>query len=274
MKDWLKNSFRFFVVAVGIIVLTSFSIDATDTLNGSQTALSIFSNKVFEDKCAEDAVKMRVGESDVCIDIYEASAGLDCPYLLPKSVQDTALNIANSKCVPVSQAGNIPWTSVAKSQAEQLCAKQGKRLLSAEEWFEASLGTPDSLSNCNLSGKIEVTGSYNECRGGSGVYDMVGNVWEFINVTSSDGLYKNRTLPEDGYVVSVDASGIAVETATTTNAIYNDDYFWSKESSQFNLMRGGFYGSNTDGGIYSTYAQTDVNFASSAIGFRCAKTLQ
>lgn len=274
MTNWLKSSARFFIVAIGIILLTSFTIDATDTLKGSQTALSILSSKLTESKCPSNTVMIESDKGKVCVDIYEASAGSNCAFSSPKSVLDTTLNIANAKCLPVSEAGKTPWTFVAKSQAEQICAKEGKRLLSAEEWFIASLGTPDSVQNCNLSGSINDSGNYPDCKSGSGIYDMVGNVWEYIDVDINDGLFMNRALPEDGYVVQIDDSGIAVETGVEPNVVYNSDYFWSKGGVQFNLMRGGYYGSQSDGGIYSTYAQADTNFASAAIGFRCAMTLQ
>ena len=35
---WVKHTVRFVVVTVGIVLLTSFTIDATDALRGSQTA--------------------------------------------------------------------------------------------------------------------------------------------------------------------------------------------------------------------------------------------
>ena len=128
----------------------------------------------------------------------------------------------------VSSPGVIPWTFVAKPQAEQLCAKSQKRLPTASEWYQGSLGTPDNNSICNLAGDLALSGSFSECHSGAGVYDMIGNVWELIDVSVNDGVYSERLLPGEGYVDLVDEAGIAVETSDEPNDIYNQDYFWSR----------------------------------------------
>lgn len=273
MKRWLKNGSRFIFVTLGIVLLTSFSIDATDTLRGSQTALGIFTEKMTASKCPSGMVMVQGTDYQFCIDEYEASPSADCIITEPKSVADTAHNIADSRCELLTEPNKKPWTYVAQPQAEQLCAKAGKSLPTAAEWYEAALGTPDNTKNCNLNGLLLLTGSRLDCLSGVGAYDMVGNVWELIKAEVFDGNYDNRKLPVEGYVESVDNAGVALETAEDPNDIYNKDYYWSKDSGRYAIIRGGYYGSGFDGGIYAVHAQTDKNFASAAIGFRCVKRM-
>ncbi len=270
MKKILLNSLRFSLVTLGIVLLTSFTIDATDTLRGSQTALGIFATNMGMSECPPGMKLVEYATGSFCIDVYEASPSQDCLIEEPASTVDTAHNISHKDCVPVSESEATPWTFVARPQAAELCAKAGKRLPSAEEWFLSAIGTADS-SVCNVSGQLARTGAYAECTSGVGVFDMVGNVWEHTSEIVENGIYQERTLPKEGYVALADSAGIALETASEPNPIYHDDYFWSQATGYFTLIRGGFYGSRRDGGIYAAHAQTDQNFASAAIGFRCVK---
>ena len=271
----LVGVLRFTVITVGVVVLTSFSIDATDTLRGSQTALSLFAKKASQTGCPEGMTEVAASsEQRFCIDTYEASPDDACIIKEPKSVIDTTHNSADASCMPVSIEGGLPWTFVAQPQAVQLCAKAGKRLPTPGEWFEASLGTPDNLVDCNLAGKIGLTGFLPECRSGSGVFDMIGNVWEFVDGEAVGGVLAGKKVPGQGYVAVADTTGLASETALTPNPVYNNDYFWSEAEGNFVLMRGGFYGSKEDGGIYAVHARTEHTFASAAVGFRCVKDLE
>ncbi len=270
MNKKLLQVMRFTFVTVGIIMLTSFTIDATDTLRGSQTALSIFAKNMNQSKCDAGMVAVNHTDGSFCIDTYEVSPSEDCIVALPASTVDTAHNIAHPKCVPVSVPSKTPWTFVARPQAVELCAKAGKRLPTAAEWFLAVLGTSDAQT-CNLRGGLATSGSYEQCVSGSGAFDMVGNVWEYTSETVTDATFQGRPLPSEGYVALADPSGVALETALEPNAIYNSDYFWAAPLGYYTVIRGGFYGSGADGGVYATHAQTDQNFASAAIGFRCVK---
>lgn len=270
MKKILKSSLQFVTVTLGIIFLTSFSIDATDTLRGSQTALGIFAKNLTGTTCPSGMVMVDTASGGFCIDAYEVSPGVDCIIKNPGSTVDTANNISQKDCLPSSVSDALPWTAVARPQAAELCAKAGKRLPSAEEWFLAALGTTDGPL-CNIDGSLQETGSFEECVSGSGAFDMIGNVWEHTQETIEDGMYQGRMLPSEGYVSMVDAGGVALETAVDPSVLYHDDYFWAKDKGYFTLIRGGFYGSGTDGGVYTAHAQTDQNFASAAIGFRCVK---
>ena len=270
MHNKITQGLRFLFVTLGIVLLTSFTIDATDTLRGSQTALGILAENVSQPTCAEGMVLVKHADGSFCIDQFEVSVGEECIIALPASTVDTTHNISQKNCVPVSKPESMPWTFVARPQAAELCAKAGKRLPTSEEWFLGALGTTDT-NLCNTNGKLAQTGKHAQCVSGVGAFDMIGNVWEHTNETVTEGVYQDRSLPEAGYVSLVDNSGVALETVSEPNALYHDDYFWSQTSGYFTIIRGGFYGSKLDGGLYAVHAQTDPNFASAAIGFRCVK---
>ena len=253
MRGRLIQALRFLAVGVGIVVLTSFSIDAADTISGSQTALSIFAKKITEATCPTGMVGYQIGERKLCIDIYEASVSKECQVV---SVADTK-----------------PWTFVAAPQAKALCAKAGKRLPTPEEWYQAALGTPDGIGVCNIDGKLEVAGLFKDCKSGVGAFDMVGNAWEWVDGEITDSTYLGRSLPTEGYVSEVDESGVALKTQKTPEVVFNEDYFWTTSFGRFMMMRGGFYGSRSDGGVYAVHTKTEPTFASGAVGFRCVKDL-
>ena len=105
------------------------------------------------------------------------------------------------------------------------------------------------------------------------MHDAIGNVWEWLDANVSDGQYQERKLPPEGYVTNADSDGVALTTATTSSPGFNDDYFWAKTPGQFTMMRGGFYGSGSDAGLFAVHAETEASFAGAAVGFRCGYDL-
>lgn len=255
-------------------MLTSFGVEAVDSIRipGAQTALGILASKITADRCPSEMVELRFGDAVLCVDKYEATPSSDCPLLQPKSNIDTALNISSSDCVPESKNEAWPWTFVAMPQARELCAKAGKRLPTPEEWFAFALGTPDS-SDCNIEGNLAKTGSLGSCYSGVGAYDMVGNVWEWVEADISKGKLSDSFLPSEGYVKDVDKSGVATLTAGSPEIVFNNDYFWLDENVEAKMMRGGFYGSGIKGGVYAVHAKNEASFAGQATGFRCVKNI-
>lgn len=264
---------RLLLIVVGSVLLTSFTIDATDTFRTSQTALGLLASKVTAVSCPTGMVEVFGLERRLCVDVYEAGVGESCVIASPKSAQETAANAADADCEPVSVAEEVPWTFVAQSQAAVLCAKAQKRLPSAKEWYIAALGTADGVETCNLAGQLADTGAWPGCRSGAGAFDMVGNVWELVEGRVEDSNFLGKTIPLEGYVAGVDEAGVAYQTEGEPNVVFNGDYFWSSNYGQFVLMRGGFYGSRNDGGVYAIHAKTEPTFASGAVGFRCVKDL-
>lgn len=269
---WVWRSARWLFVSVGIVVLTSFSIDATDALRGSQSALSIFARQAVEGGCPAGMTAFDLADGVLCVDTYENSVGESCPDGRPQTELATKNNVDAAGCKAVSKPDATPWTYVSYHQAKTLCAKRETRLPTPTEWYEAGLGTPDT-EGCNLNGSLAPTGSHAACVSARGAYDMVGNVWEWVDGEVVAGVYASRAVPGEGYVAEVDTAGIPVLTDSSPSTLYNDDYFWSDAVGTYALMRGGFYGSRSDGGLYAVHAKTAPSFASAATGFRCVLRL-
>lgn len=269
MGKVIKNSLRFLLVTVGIVVLTSLGIDATDALRGSNSALSSLVQNSIKATCPEGMAEVSLGERHFCIDQYEVSPYTDCPMQIPNSALDTKLNLGSEDCWAESVPKQLPWVQVTFHQAKELCAAREMRLPTSLEWYEAALGTPDTDA-CNIgNGSLQVAGSGVACVSARGVYDMIGNVWEWVDEEISEGIYNARPVPQQGYVTEADMTGIAAATSDTPNDLYNNDYFWSDQVGNYTLLRGGFYGSGEDAGIYSAHLKTSPSFSSGAIGFRC-----
>lgn len=270
---------RWLLVTVGVIVLTSITVDATLSPSGiSQSALGILASRaVPEEQCPEGMVLVASSEQKLCVDIFEASPGNDCPTIPVQNALDTRANIAAGACSASSASGMLPWGFATFHQAKELCAKAGKRLPTSEEWYAFSLGTPDEKGNatCNIKSETLRAGKEEDvCVNSYGVHDAIGNAWEWTDATVVNGLYKDTALPESGYVVSADQHGLATLTQNdAANPDFRSDYFWSEKEGEFGILRGGFYGSGSDAGLYSVHAKTPLSFASGAIGFRCVLTL-
>jgi len=106
--------------------------------------------------------------------------------------------------VPLALAGVEPTTLVTWYQAVAVCANAGKHLCTWDEWAEACAeGTgrtypwgeePDGDSRCALAhadgstswGGLVPAGSLAGCRSEAGVYDQVGNAWEWVDLGEFD----------------------------------------------------------------------------------------
>lgn len=87
----------------------------------------------------------------------------------------------------VSILGVTPSHFVTWPQAQQAATNSGKRLLTNTEWQAAAAGTPDpgtdnGTTDCNISaaGAVVDTGSRSNCVSRFGVFDMVGNLFEWV----------------------------------------------------------------------------------------------
>ncbi len=279
----IQSLTRTVAVSVCSVILTTLAVNATDSINvpaGSMLA-GVFgaSTSVDTGPCPKDMRLVKQALVPFCVDAYEAAAGDSCPYETPRSVDETNKNLSGASCAPVSKAGTTPWRFVDVVQAQAACSRAGKRLLTADEWYKASLGTPDTSSEftgeqCNvarnLADGVAPTGSAARCVSDAGAYDMVGNVWEWVDGAVRDGVFEGRSLPRSGYVQGADTSGIAYETASGAQAAFGRDRFWSDSIGTMGLMRGGYFDSEGDAGVFSIYAASPPTFAGEAVGFRCA----
>jgi hypothetical protein len=87
------------LIIIFIIFLGTVAVKAFDKKIGN---LSI-SEKAGQ--CPSDMVLITAGEKNFCLDKYEASASHNCPYADPLNQSDTRINLNDSKCLTLSQAG-------------------------------------------------------------------------------------------------------------------------------------------------------------------------
>jgi sulfatase modifying factor 1 len=177
-------------------------------------------------------------ERAFCIDRWEASlveAAPDgerpfSPYETPEGKAVKA----------ISRPGVVPQGYVSRDQAERACRAAGKRLCREEEWLDACRGTPphrypygDARADgaCNDRGASPLrllygdssdpyhagpmndprlnqqpntlarTGQYARCTNGDGVFDMVGNLHEWVaspHATFRGGFYQDTRLNGEG----------------------------------------------------------------------------
>lgn len=277
-----ERSSRFFkgglVVALAAILAVGI-VRATDIIPNAASLIAGVGGSGAVSQCPRDMVYVPSSGGGFCVDRYEASPGEACPNRTIENEFDTEENIRAGKCGPVSESGLDPWVNVPLHQASLLCARAGKRLPSNGEWYRAALGTPDDTDPgspaCAIlrtgASRADKTGSGQDCVSSFGAYDMVGNVWEWVDVTTTDGRYKDRTLPLEGSILSADEDGVPVETGTEASRSFGNDHFFSDHSGVRGMMRGGFWGMNERAGIWTVSNTIAPNFVGVAVGFRCVK---
>lgn len=264
---WLKVG----AVIFGALVITALGIDAADTLSGSRATL--LGQVISHDQngsCPSGMVPVPMATTYKCIDAYEVSSADGCPNQNPGNELETKANIDDQNCKASSKENADAWRNITREQALTACMRAGKRLPQSEEWYLATVGTPDNPSSCNTdSGGVQKTGSNASCVSAVGAYDTIGNLWEWTSDDVIGGMYKGRALPQEGYVAQVDATGVAVLTSADPSELFYKDYLWSAPDGAFGVLRGGFYGSKSDAGVYAVHAKTAPTTSGAAIGFRC-----
>ncbi len=260
------------LVVFGAITISALGIQAADTLQGLQTNLSGMAGNS-TGPCSNGEKYMLFGDRALCVDIYEASAGPACPHSIPGSQFDTQQNFNETSCISQSEAGTIPWRYISLTQAQQMCARSSKRLPSSDEWYKVASGLADQASCVTSSASGPQPAGTVGCVTPSGIHDIVGNVWEWVDAQVVDGTYASRPLPGSGYVALVDQHGIVIETAAEANAEFNEDYAWTRSDGIYGVIRGGFYGSESDAGIFSQNLATALDTKTAGIGFRCVRDI-
>ncbi len=266
---WWKTT----LVIFGAVIITALGIDAADTFTGSDgTLLSQVIGSKAEGKCPSGMSVVLNTESITCVDTYEVSTGKNCPVKDPDNPLSSNRNIETAGCLPDSKADAYPWRFVTRDQAMQMCARAGKRLPTSNEWYLLSLGMASVEDSCNVSSRaVLATGALPNCVSPHGAFDLVGNVWEWVSDDIIDGTYEERKLPEEGYVAQVDGGGMATMSSKEPQPLFGNDYFWVAHSGAYGIIRGGYYDSGKDAGIYTAHADTPPSSSGIGIGFRCVK---
>ncbi len=256
------------LVVFGAVLVSTLGIFASDSLRGIDRDLVGLAGKA-TGACMEGMVALQEGDRLLCVDIFEASPSSKCPHANPSNLIETEKNATSPECFASSREKAFPWSFVSLPQAQRLCAGAGKRLPSSDEWYRFALGTLPETCVIDDTEK-QLTGTP-ECIAPSGVHDAIGNVWEWVDESVNGNTFRERALPPEGYVTSVDASGVAITSETNPNALYGEDYMWSKGEGVFGMIRGGFFGSSKDAGLYAVNASVQTSFGSQGVGFRCVE---
>lgn len=271
MKLFLQKWRKGFLIGVGALLLSTLGLQASDQWQGIEGRLSgavATSGGI----CGPFAVHIPYGDHAVCMDIYEASPGEECVYSETESELQTQSNLAKAACVPRSVPEVLPWRFVNYTQAVQLCARAGKRLPKNEEWYKVAIGLSE-VTGCFIDKtKSAVTGA-GSCVTPTGVHNIVGNVWEWVDETITDGHYAGRALPDSGYITLVDAAGVVLHTSSTADINFGNDYAWVQKEGVRGILRGGFYGSGNDGGVFTQNMAAELNFVAAGVGFRCVRDI-
>lgn len=263
------KQFKIFLILGATILLSTLAIDASDTLSGNSGTLLAQLTGYQAALCPVGMTHVPAATTFTCVDTYEAAPGKNCPLTDIENQFSTEVNIGNAKCEPESVAGEVPWSQLSREQAALLCTRAGKRLPTASEWYQFAIGTQTDV--CNVRSEQAVAGTAESlCRSAAGVVNAVGNVWEWVADDIIDGVYQGRKIPATGYITQVDAGGVATVTVQDKPTVM-EGYLWSGQTGAFGVIRGGFYGSKTDAGVYTLHAETIPTFVGAAVGFRCVQ---
>lgn len=248
------------------------------------------------DGCPDDMA--RVG--DVCVDKYESSfncttyttqatassggaintIGAETSTYLWLTKSSATMSSDPAVCKSLSQNNSVPYTTITQYDSKQSCKLAGKRLINNQEWQDAAMGTPDDDTKCNiLSGNsgggtfipsatwyneggndATYTGTAGDCVSKYGVYDMIGNVWEWTD----------------------DLADAVINTDYPNTATYGDDYVWrntvgsiytregDSSASLSAFLRGGSWSTGAPAGAFALALNNGPSGWGWVLGFRCS----
>lgn len=137
------------------------------------------STNTYELKIKSYARPLFCSENQIFVDM--PPSGMDKPFL----------KVCIDKYEFPNKRDATPQTTISFENAQQACQKLGKRLCTVEEWqwacsgieaYPYPYGPVFDKTICNRDGmtRVEPSGNRNKCVGKFGVFDMVGNVFEWV----------------------------------------------------------------------------------------------
>ncbi len=200
---------------------------------------------------------MRLVEESFCIDLYEGTLVELLPRGQTRPWSPHVTPATGRRYRAVSRRGVLPQGYISQVQARAACAAAGKRLCAEPEWVRACKGPSPTEwpygparmpGRCNDDGinpvprlypggdvfherqmhdprlntlprSLARTGSHARCRGRNGVFDMVGNLHEWVEATA-----RGRGVFRGGYYADVLINGRGCDYATRAHSPSYHDY--------------------------------------------------
>ena len=195
---------------------------------------------------------------------YASCASLGVCEAMPQHCEDLLASLSEAP-------DNHPAICVTWSQAATYCAFRDGRLPTEAEWEKAARGsegatwswgsTPPSCQEANFrfvswycEESVVAVGTYPESRSAYGLYDTVGNAWEWVGDYYDAGYYEDSPESDPQGPEDDCRSAVGEEAGTCTDRVMRGGAFNTTEATTRGPAR-----SFEDPGIY------DIN-----MGFRCA----
>ena len=199
--------------------------------------------------------------------------------------------------VATSRALETPWVSINQNQAKVECEKIGAHLITNAEWMAIArdiesvssnwsgtvLNRGNSNSSAAMNGTDPLSGINKRTHtlsNGQVIWDFAGNVWEWVDAqipTQADMKPTGRYWPGEIKDVTDWGNGLAYSeigpkdnTFTMSNGV-GGIYYDTSYTSNRAFLRGGYWSSGADAGVFALVLKYSPTYLTAGIGFRCAR---
>ena len=212
-----------------------------------------------------DATSFNGGKCDGTGTVYGSGGSDNFPATYPDSGN---YSVALYAC---SRSGNVPSRVMTWFQAQQACVAAGKQLCANGQWQAAAAGTPDDSASCNVSTSApEKTGARPKCLSNRGAYDMVGNLWEWVDMWGQAG--KVNTSFSSGAKATPWPSGYGdgQDGTWNLNGEAHDGSKWTTGLPAA-ALRGGGWNNGPGAGVFAVYLYGGPSRWDTPDGARCCR---